>query len=150
MLNTTIGLSFPFYIPMYVIYERSFCNSIYDYTTERLFLNNDDCIRNGAPDLLLGINFLFHTKRNPRNNFIVGCNFNTGFVPRYSGHFSLSESVDQHDCDIKYGSSYFGVNLGYSFIGFEKTFNRKKTPSGIRILHLRLQQNSSYRLFADE
>ncbi len=126
MLNTAVGLSFPFYTPMFITYERSFNNSIYDYTTDALFLNNNDCIRNWVPDLLLGVNFLFHTKRNPRNNFIVGCNFNAGFVPRYSGHFSLSGSVDQHDCDIKYGSSYFGINFGYSFIGFDKTFNRNK------------------------
>ncbi len=126
MLNTTIGLSFPFYIPTFITYERSSYNSINDDLTEDLFLNNDDCIRNWAPDLLLGVNFLFHTKRNPRNNFIVGCNFNAGFVPRYSGYFTLSESADQHDCDIKYGSSYFGINFGYSFIGFDKTFNRKK------------------------
>ncbi len=136
MLNAAVGLNFPFYTPMFVTYISAPYNNLDGNTDESLFLNNDDCVRNWVPDLLLGVNFLFHTKRNPRNNFIVGCNFNASFLPRYSGYFALSESVDRHDCDIKYGSSYVGVNFGYSFVGFDKTFDRKKH-----------RQESEYRTF---
>lgn len=127
MLNAAIGFNIPFYLLDYVnfSYRSLTANNIHEYYAHELYLDNKSCICKWMPDFLFGVNFLFHTKRNPRNNFIIGCNANVGFVPRFKGYFSLSEPFDRHDCDISYGSSYIGLNFGYSFIGFDKTFYRR-------------------------
>lgn len=124
-IQPSLGLSFPFYVSGSIQYGKysSFSNP---ERTSIMYVSNGKCIRKWVPDLLFGIDFLFHTKRNPRNNFILGVNANIGFVPRYKGYFSLQPPFDRHDCDITYGSSYFGINLGYAFLGLPKTFFRKK------------------------
>ncbi|MBQ3750193.1 MAG: hypothetical protein II865_02660 [Bacteroidales bacterium] len=95
-----------------------------------MYLNvgNLRCNNNFIPDITVGFSFLFHTKRNHRNNFILGLNANMGFVKRFEGYyavrspFSYSESV----CNISATSTYFGINLGYAFVGVPKSFFRKK------------------------
>ncbi len=95
-----------------------------------MYLNvgNLHCNNSFIPDITVGISFLFHTKRNPRNNFILGLNANVGFVKRFEGYyavnspFTYSESV----CNISATSTYFGINLGYAFVGVPKSFFRKK------------------------
>ena len=122
--NYNIGLSFPFYLPYffeYTNYEDMFItpNSVLNFT-------NSSCHRKWMPDLSFGVDFLWHRKRNPRNNFIVGVNVNLGFVTRYKGYFSLETPFTQHDGDFAYGSSFVGFNFGYAFVGLPKTFNRKQ------------------------
>lgn len=91
-------------------------------------VTNLSCHRNFFPELTTSVNFLIHTKRNPRNNFIIGLNMNIGFTPRYKGYYSFTPPFqsEQKNCDIEYKSNYFGINFGYEFIGLPKTFDRKK------------------------
>lgn len=87
--------------------------------------NNYDCKRFFYPDLTMSLDFMFHTKRNPRNNFVLGINANIGFTPRLKAYYSLNPHR-QVDGKITYHSTYLGLNLGYEFISFQKTFNRKE------------------------
>jgi hypothetical protein len=89
---------------------------------------NDYCRRDFFPDLNTGINFLFHTKRNPRNNFLIGFNLNIGFTPRYTGYYSITPPFTeaQKDCEVRFGSTHFGFNFGYEFTRLPKVFYRKK------------------------
>jgi hypothetical protein len=91
--------------------------------------DNVNCQRKFFPDLTMNINFLFHTKRNPRNNFLVGVNANIGFVPRYIGYYTVTSpyTKKQKDCDIRIGSTYFGFNFGYEFTGVKRPLHRTKS-----------------------
>ena len=127
--NYNIGLSFPFYLPRFfafINYDDMFItpNSV-------LYIANSSCHRKWVPDLTFGVDFLWHRKRNPRSNFIVGVNVNLGFVTRYKGYFSLGAPFNQYDCDIAYGSTFVGLNFGYAFVGLPKTFDRKKHRKSI-------------------
>ena len=77
------------------------------------------------PELTAGINFLFHSKRDPRHNFILGINGTLGFIDRYAG-WQRFTPTDQIDVSMKYGSSFFAVNLGYEFMGFKKPLHKTK------------------------
>ena len=127
--NYNIGLSFPLYLPRFfafINYDDMFItpNSV-------LYIANSSCHRKWVPDLTFGVDFLWHRKRNPRSNFIVGVNVNLGFVTRYKGYFSLGAPFNQYDCDIAYGSTFVGLNFGYAFVGLPKTFDRKKHRKSI-------------------
>ena len=127
--NYNIGLSFPFYLRRYFLhidYEDLFITPI-----SVLYFSNSSCHRKWVPDLTFGVDFLWHRKRNPRSNFIVGVNVNLGFVTRYKGYFSLEAPFDQYDCDVAYGSTFVGFNFGYSFVGLPKTFDRKQHRKSI-------------------
>ncbi|MDR2868178.1 MAG: hypothetical protein LBV46_01385, partial [Bacteroidales bacterium] len=90
-------------------------------------VNNDDCPRKFVPDLATGINFLFHSKNNPRHNFILGFNMNIGFIPRYKGYYSVTPpDFTKKDCAISYTSTYFGFNIGYEFRTFPKPIHKTK------------------------
>lgn len=93
----------PFYSEEgFVVYEE-YMNDAGEWELAKyLSVDNSDCHRKFIHDLSLGMNFLFHTRRNPRNNFVFGVNTNIGFVPRYSGFFSLKKpfTEDVKDCDI--------------------------------------------------
>jgi len=78
-----------------------------------------------VPELTLGINFLFHTKRDPRHNFVLGINGTLGFIDRYSGWQRLAPEGD-YDVRMKWGSSFFALNVGYEFTGFKKPFHKTK------------------------
>jgi len=89
-----------------------------------IYADNLSCKRKLYPDITTAINFLFHTKRNPRNNFVIGLNANIGFTPRIKGYYTLYPHT-QIDGKFNYYSTYLGFHIGYEFINFPKTFNRK-------------------------
>lgn len=117
-INYMMGASFPYYFPTDIT-----ANSL---SGAYMIISTDGCTRNWVPDLSFGIDFLLHTKRNPRNNFVIGINANVGFVPRYQGFFSLQEPYQNRDCDISYSSSFLGIHCGYAFESFPKTFFPRK------------------------
>ena len=124
-LQPELGLNFSFY----PTFEADFINE--DQLHDRLYhlyFNNDACYRRFCPDLTMGINFLLHTKRDPRNNFVIGINANIGFVPRYKGWYSVRDPYTENvkDADITIGSTYVGFNLGYEFISVPKLYDRKE------------------------
>jgi hypothetical protein len=83
--------------------------------------------RHFIPDLTTGINFLFHSSKNRRHNFIIGFNANFSFITRFKGYYSVTPTdLKKHDCDIKYNCSYFGISLGYEFSGFPKSSSKLK------------------------
>lgn len=128
-IQPKIGISMPFYSEEgFVVYEE-YMNDAGEWELAKyLSVDNSDCHRKFIPDLSLGMNFLFHTRRNPRNNFVFGVNTNIGFVPRYTGFFSLKKPFTEEvkDCDITCQDTYFGFNFGYQFLRLPKTFNRKQ------------------------
>jgi len=77
------------------------------------------------PELTGAINFLFHTKRDLRHNFILGINGTLSFLDRYAGWQQLTASGEK-DVFMKWGSSFFALNMGYEFTGFKKPFYKTK------------------------
>lgn len=124
-IQPEMGLNFSFY-------SEHFSSFTYeDYVHERfyyLYVDNERCIRKLCPDLSFGINFLLHTKRDPRNNFVLGINANIGYVLRYKGYYSLQEPFTENvkNAEITIGSSYLGLSLGYKFISVPKLYDKKK------------------------
>jgi len=78
-----------------------------------------------VPELTAGINFLFHTKKDPRHNFILGINGTLGFIDRYSGWQRFAPQ-GEYDVTMKYGSSFFALNMGYEFTGFKTPVYKTK------------------------
>ena len=123
-IQPNVGLKFPYYIG----YDHNFYS---EFVQDNKIKNNymhfstDDCKTKFFPDFITDIDFLFHTKRNPRSNFILGVNLNLGFTPRFKGYYSITPPFTEKDCDITIGSTFFGINFGYQFIGLPKTYNRK-------------------------
>ena len=103
---------------------RSASNDSVHTVMINLYIDNLSCKRKLYPDITTTINFLFHTKRNPRNNFVIGLNANIGLTPRFKGYYTLYPHT-QIDGKVNYYSTYFGINIGYEFINFPKTFDRK-------------------------
>ncbi len=89
-----------------------------------MYSDNLSCKRKLYPDITTAINFLFHTKLNPRNNFVIGLNANIGLTPRMKGYYTLYPHT-QIDGKVNFYSTYVGLHFGYEFINFPKTFNRK-------------------------
>jgi hypothetical protein len=125
-----LGLKLVYYPDNEFIYDRV---NYVDTTIVSLSYMEYDNLRDGCqrqffPDLTMNINFLFHTKRNPRNNFLIGVNANLGFVPRYKGYYTITPpyTEQQKDCDIRIGSTYFGLNFGYEFTGVKKPLYRTR------------------------
>lgn len=77
------------------------------------------------PELTASINFLFHSKKDPRHNFIVGLNGTLGFIDRYAGWQRFAPSGD-YDVVMRWGSSFFALNIGYEFTGFKKPLYKTK------------------------
>ena len=128
-IQPNIGITMPFYFQERFCIHESYLSDMGEWVLSKyLSVDNTDCHRMFIPDLTLGVNFLFHTKSNPRSNFVLGVNANIGFVPRYTGYFSLREPFTEEvkDCDITCRDTYFGFNFGYQFISLPKTFNRKQ------------------------
>jgi len=125
-IHPKIGLKFPYYPSRRHLYFNEFIqdNVIKD---NYMYFETVNSTRMFIPDLVTGIDFLFHTKRNPRNNFMLGLNLNLGFKPRYKGYYSITPPFSdiEKDCDISIGSTFFGINIGYQFIGLPKTYDRK-------------------------
>ena len=72
------------------------------------------------PDLAINLNFLIFNKR-PNNNLRLGLSLNYGFVPRYEGNYEITNLGPLNSSGkMKYGSSYFGFNVGYQFLGIPK------------------------------
>ena len=89
-----------------------------------LYTDNLSCKRKFFPDMTAAVNFLFHSKRNPRNNFVLGVNANIGFTPRCKGYYTIYPHT-QVDGRVNYYSTYLGFHIGYEFISLPKTFDRK-------------------------
>ncbi|MCL2245978.1 MAG: hypothetical protein FWC10_02575 [Lentimicrobiaceae bacterium] len=91
-------------------------------------LSNDDLYDKFMPELTAGINFLFHSKKDPRHSFILGLNGTLGFIDRYTGwqRFDKNTPPEKADIRMKYGSSFFALNLGYEFTGFKKPLYKTK------------------------
>ncbi|MCL2246173.1 MAG: hypothetical protein FWC10_03565 [Lentimicrobiaceae bacterium] len=125
-IQPTIGLKFPYYL----FYEHKYLNEFIqdnEIKENYMYFETVNATRKFVPDLVAGIDLLFHTKRNPRNNFILGLNLNLGFTPRYKGYYSITPPFTEveKDCDISIGSTFFGINFGYQFVGLPKTYDRK-------------------------
>lgn len=88
-------------------------------------IGNDYFPEKFVPELTAGINFLFHSKKDPRHNFILGINGTLGFTDRYWG-WQRFAPTEQIDISMKYGSSFFALNMGYEFTGLKKPFNKTK------------------------
>jgi hypothetical protein len=88
-------------------------------------LSNDKEYKRFMPELTAGINFLFHSKKDPRHSFILGVNGTLGFINRYSGWQRYAPS-GKYDVLMKYGSSFFALNMGYEFTGFKKPLHKTK------------------------
>lgn len=88
-------------------------------------LSNDDLYEKFVPELTAGINFLFHSKKDPRHSFVLGLNGTLGFIDRYTGwqRFTPTEVID---VTMRYGSSFFALNMGYEFTGFKKPLHKTK------------------------
>ena len=91
-------------------------------------LSNDDLYDKFVPEFTAGINFLFHSKKAPRHSFVLGLNGTIGFIDRYKGwqRFDRNTPPEQADILMKYGSSFFALNMGYEFTGFQKPFKKTK------------------------
>ena len=90
-------------------------------------LSNEDFpeLRRFMPELTVGFNFLFHSKKDPRHSFILGVNGTFGFIDRYVG-WQRFTPTDQIDIRMRYGSSFLAVNMGYEFTGFKKPLHKTK------------------------
>jgi hypothetical protein len=88
-------------------------------------LHNDSLYKRFMPELTIGVNFLFHSRKDPRHNFILGVNATLGFIDRYEGWQRFTET-DQIDVRMRYGSSFFALNMGYEFTGFKKPEHKTK------------------------
>jgi len=101
-------------------------------------LSNEYVPKRFIPELTAGINFLFHTKRDPRHNFVLGINGTLGFVDRYTGwqRFTPTEEID---VSMKYGSSFFALNLGYEFTGFKTPIYKTKEYRKARIASMHFE-----------
>jgi len=106
-----------------VWYSSSFYKLGYD-TLIIFNANNYSCNLKFFPDITTAINFLFHSKQNPRNNFVLGLNANIGLTPRYKGYYTLYPHT-RIDGKVNYYSTYLGFHIGYEFIGLPKTFDHK-------------------------
>jgi len=91
-------------------------------------LSNDGLYDKFIPELTAGINFLFHSKKDPRHSFILGLNGTLGFIDRYTGwqRFDKNTPPEKADIVMKFGSSFFALNLGYEFTGFKKPLHKTK------------------------
>lgn len=91
-------------------------------------LNNDNLYNRFVPEFTVGINFLFHSKKDPRHNFVLGINSTLGFIDRYEGWQRFDKNTLPKEADVlmKYGSSFFALNIGYEFTGFKKPFYKTK------------------------
>ncbi|MDR1973206.1 MAG: hypothetical protein LBQ31_00860 [Bacteroidales bacterium] len=108
-----------------VAHQKTGCYAfiINDYGRQFAYMefDNFDVGRFLVPDLTTGITFLLHHKKYPRHNFIVGLNANFSFVKRFEGYYSVAPpDWERRDCEISYNGSYFGINVGYEFVGFSK------------------------------
>ncbi len=85
------------------------------------YLDNQNNKRTFFPDLLMGVNFFIYAK-NPKHCIKVGLNFNYGFVPRLQGFYEVANIGTQYDSGgkVKYGSTHFGISIGYQFVGVKK------------------------------
>jgi len=77
------------------------------------------------PELTAGINFLFHSKKDLRHNFILGLNGTVGFIDRYAG-WQRFTNTNIIDVSMRWGSSFFALNMGYEFTGFKKPLHKTK------------------------
>lgn len=126
-IKSELGLKIPYFCEHFSAFGEYDPMNVND-TLFYMYIDNYDCSNNFIPDLSAGISLLFHTKRNPRSNFIIGLNANIGFVKRYQGYYALRSpfSAAESVCDISSTSTYFGINLGYSFLTLPKTFFLKQ------------------------
>jgi len=98
-------------------------------------LSNDREYKRFMPEITAGINFLFHGKKDPRHNFVLGLNGTLGFIDRYSGWQRYS-NTGKLDVIMKYGSSFFALNMGYEFTGFKKPLYKTKAYRKERIANM--------------
>ena len=91
-------------------------------------LSNDDWYNKFIPELTAGVNFLFHSIKDPRHNFVIGVNGTIGFIDRYWGwqRFDRNTPPEKADILMKYGSSFFALNLGYEFTGFKTPLHKTR------------------------
>jgi hypothetical protein len=123
-IKPELGLKLAWYPTNYGGYKYYIASLTADTLLINMFVDNLKCDRKFYPDITTAINFLFHTKRNPRNNFVIGINANIGFTPRMKGYYTLYPH-NRIDGKVNYYSTYLGFHIGYEFINFPKTFNRK-------------------------
>lgn len=123
-----LGLKFN---PFYYSADRWF--TIDYYSVDEIFIYEDNSSINfptieqkyyAIPDATTAVQFFFHSKKNPRNNLVLGLNVNLSFVKRikitYNTMFSelvfnnfSSTSVGSYGWD----STSIGISIGYRFFG---------------------------------
>lgn len=84
--------------------------------------------RNFFPDLLAGVNFFVYPK-NPKHCIKIGLSFNYGFVPRLEGYYIADNIGNKYKSSgkVQYGSTHFGISLGYQFLGIKKNYWASKS-----------------------
>ena len=91
------------------------------------YANNYENKRQFFPDLVTTVNFLIFNKH-PKHNLKLGLSFNYGFVPRLEGNYELKNMGSLNSTGkMKYGSTYFGFNVGYQFLGLHKKDENNKS-----------------------
>jgi hypothetical protein len=91
--------------------------------------------RNFYPDFIAGINFLVYPK-NPKHCIKIGLNFDYGFVPRLSGYYTVI-NVGKYNSSgkVEYGSTHFGISVGYQFMGQRKKYSSKELKENFYLVN---------------
>ena len=127
IIQPEIGARFMYFITTGNDLNAYFC---YDNINCELFhyefsdnLNNERIL---YPDLVFNLNLLLPIKSN--HHLKIGISFNYGFVPRMEGYYEIV-NVGKYNSsgNMEYGSTYFGFNVGYQFLGLEKRVQKKKS-----------------------
>lgn len=79
------------------------------------------------PDLVFNLNFLLLNNIS-NHNLKLGLGINLGLIPRAEGFFEITNMGKSNSSGtIKYGSSYFGFNIGYQFLGIHNQEKQTET-----------------------
>ena len=129
LVQPEIGVKLPV-MPAYGSDATSyFCDSYINSCVNWYYHDNSNLSnkRTFFPDLLMGVNFFVYPK-NPKHCIKVGFSFNYGFVPRVEGYYEVANIGKQYDSGgkVKYGSTHFGISIGYQFMGVKKNHWIKK------------------------
>lgn len=115
-LQPELGLKFMFTPTMFE------GGSTYYYASHfNLYEEDSENFSKIIPDLIANFNFLFHAPKAPKHNFLLGLSFNYGFVQRIESIYKIVNSGKYNSSGkASFGSTHFGINIGYQFIGLRK------------------------------